>query len=76
MRYELFFQTTCFELTPTTRSLFKSGKDSVVLYVSHGSAALRVYDRVGFAGLVKKDKPDGVEDALELGFTETDRGHW
>ena len=56
--------------------MFANGKDSVVLYVSHGSAALRVYDRVGFAGLVRNDKPDGVEDALELGFTGTDRGHW
>ena len=47
------------------RLLFDCGKDSVVLYVGHENSAQRVYDRVGFAGLCGKDKPDGVEDSVE-----------
>lgn len=58
------------------RLLFDCGKDSVVLYVGHENSAQRVYDRVGFAGLCGKDKPDGVEDSVELGFIGTERGHW
>ncbi|KZT08665.1 uncharacterized protein LAESUDRAFT_648289 [Laetiporus sulphureus 93-53] len=60
----------------TARLLFDCGKDSVVLYVGHDNSAQRVYDRVGFAGLCGRDKPEGVEDSLELGFIGTKRGHW
>ncbi|KAH9897879.1 hypothetical protein C8Q73DRAFT_663751 [Cubamyces lactineus] len=60
----------------TAQLLFNVGKDSVVLYVGHENSAQRVYDRVGFAGLCGKDKPDVVEDSLELGFVGADRGHW
>ena len=35
-----------------SRLLFDFGKESVVLYVGHENSAQRVYDRVGFAGLV------------------------
>jgi hypothetical protein len=56
--------------------LFASGKDSVVLYVARYSGALRDYDKVGFVGLTNQEKPDGVEDVLELGFVGADRGHW
>ncbi|KAI0361052.1 hypothetical protein OH77DRAFT_1392161 [Trametes cingulata] len=60
----------------TAQLLFSVGKESVVLYVGHENSAQRVYDRVGFAGLCGKDKPDAVEDSLELGFVGADRGHW
>ncbi|OSD06207.1 hypothetical protein PYCCODRAFT_1423076 [Trametes coccinea BRFM310] len=60
----------------TAQLLYNVGKDSVVLYVGHENSAQRVYDRVGFAGLCGKDKPDTVEDSLELGFVGADRGHW
>ncbi|KAH9858327.1 hypothetical protein C2E23DRAFT_177067 [Lenzites betulinus] len=60
----------------TAQLLFSVGKESVVLYVGHENNAQRVYDRVGFAGLCGKDKPDAVEDSIELGFAGTDRGHW
>ncbi|OBZ79109.1 hypothetical protein A0H81_01524 [Grifola frondosa] len=60
----------------TARLLFDCGKDCVVLYVGHDNSAQRVYDRVGFAGLCGKDKPEGVEDSLELGFVGAKRGHW
>ncbi|OCH89554.1 hypothetical protein OBBRIDRAFT_659549 [Obba rivulosa] len=60
----------------TARLLFDCGKDSVVLYVGHTNNAQRVYERVGFVGLCGKDKPEGVEDSLELGFAGTNRGHW
>ncbi|OJT08416.1 hypothetical protein TRAPUB_599 [Trametes pubescens] len=60
----------------TAQLLFEVGKESVVLYVGHENSAQRVYDRVGFAGLCGKDKPEAVEDSLELGFVGTDRGHW
>ncbi|KIJ22010.1 hypothetical protein PAXINDRAFT_63986 [Paxillus involutus ATCC 200175] len=59
-----------------TRKLFECGKGSVVLYVGHENSARRVYHRVGFVGLLDQEKPEGVEDALELGFIGTDRGHW
>ncbi|KAI0033999.1 hypothetical protein K488DRAFT_84440 [Vararia minispora EC-137] len=60
-----------------TRRLLSCGKSSVTLYVGHSNGAQRVYDRVGFVGLCGKDKPTGVEDALELGFaTGSSRGHW
>jgi len=60
----------------TARLLFDCGKESVVLYVGHANSAQRVYDRVGFVGLCGKDKPEGVEDSLELGFVGANRGHW
>ncbi|EPT03525.1 hypothetical protein FOMPIDRAFT_51369 [Fomitopsis schrenkii] len=60
----------------TGRLLFDCGKDCVVLYVGHDNNAQRVYDRVGYAGLCGKDKPDRVEDSLELGFVGSHRGHW
>ncbi|RDX51906.1 hypothetical protein K466DRAFT_3461 [Polyporus arcularius HHB13444] len=60
----------------TAQLLFDFGKESVVLYVGHENSAQRVYDRVGFAGLCGKPKPDTVEDSLELGFVGADRGHW
>lgn len=63
-------------MLPSPRLLFRFKKDSVVLYVGHENSAQRVYDRVGFAGLCGKPKPDGVEDSLELGFVGADRGHW
>ncbi|TFY82137.1 hypothetical protein EWM64_g1867 [Hericium alpestre] len=60
-----------------TRRLLECGKRSVTLYVGHSNSAQRVYDRVGFVGLCGKAKPEGVEDALELGFvTGAPRGHW
>lgn len=58
------------------RMLFERKKKSVVLYVGHQNDAQRVYDRVGFVGLCGTDKPIGVEDALELGFQNTNRGQW
>ncbi|KAA1468083.1 hypothetical protein DENSPDRAFT_833271 [Dentipellis sp. KUC8613] len=61
----------------TRRLLMDCGKRTVTLYVGHSNSAQRVYDRVGFVGLCGKDKPEGVEDALELGFvTGAPRGHW
>jgi len=59
-----------------TRRLFDCGKESVVLYVGHENTAQRVYDRVGFVGLCGNDKPEGVEDSLELGFVGVQRGYW
>jgi hypothetical protein len=47
-----------------------------VLNVAYDNGAMRVYDQVGFVGLNKYPKPDGVEDVLELGFKGADRGHW
>ena len=58
------------------RLLFDTKRDAVTLYVSHGNSAQRVYDRVGFVGLCGKGKAEGVEDAIELGFVGTTRGHW
>jgi len=58
------------------RLLFEDKKASVALYVGHRNNAQRVYDRVGFAGLCGKDKPEGVEDSLELGFIGANKGHW
>lgn len=58
------------------RLLFDTKSDVVALYVSHGNSAQRVYDRVGFVGLCGKGQPEGVEDAIELGFVGTARGHW
>jgi len=60
----------------TRESLFEDKKTSVALYVGLQNKAQRVYDRVGFAGLCGKEKPEGVEDSLELGFIGTNKGHW
>ncbi|KAH9920239.1 uncharacterized protein BXZ73DRAFT_91969 [Epithele typhae] len=60
----------------TAQLLLDFRKDMVVLYVGHENSAQRVYDRVGFAGLCGKPKPDAIEDSLELGFVGADRGHW
>ncbi|KAI0673663.1 hypothetical protein C8Q78DRAFT_968553 [Trametes maxima] len=60
----------------TSQLLFTVHKERVVLYVGHENSAQRVYDRVGFVGLCGKDKPESVEDSLELGFVGADRGHW
>lgn len=50
---------------------------AVVLYVSHGNPAARVYNRVGFLGLEPNQPcPPLVENWLEIGFQGTDRGHW
>lgn len=51
--------------------------DAVALYVAHDNiAAAKVYDRVGFAGLLGKARPVGVEDVLELGFEGATKGYW
>lgn len=51
--------------------------DAVALYVAHDNiAAATVYDRVGFAGLLGKERPLGVEDVLELGFEGATKGYW
>ncbi|EPQ60347.1 hypothetical protein GLOTRDRAFT_52422 [Gloeophyllum trabeum ATCC 11539] len=54
-------------------------KESVVLYVSHGNPAAKVYDRVGFVGLRgNAEQYEGVDPWLELGFDPkvTRLGHW
>lgn len=56
--------------------LFLDGKEQVVLNVGYNNTAKRVYDRIGFIGLSGQDKPDSVEDVLELGFIGTERGYW
>lgn len=51
--------------------------EAVALYVAHDNiAAATVYDRVGFAGLLGKKRPTGVEDVLELGFEGATKGYW
>lgn len=60
----------------SVRLLFDCGKETVVLYVGYENSAQKVYHRVGFAGLCGDEKVDGVEDALELGFVGSSRGHW
>ena len=57
-------------------SLLSCGKERVVLYVGHENSAQKVYHRVGFVGLCGDEKVEGVEDALELGFVGSSRGHW
>lgn len=65
-----------------TRSLLDgtdcaTAHDAVVLYVSHGNPAARVYNRVGFQGLDDTMPiPPLVENWLEIGFQATNRGHW
>ncbi|KAG8933442.1 hypothetical protein FRC02_011820 [Tulasnella sp. 418] len=57
--------------------LFEAKKSAVVLFVAHDNkAAEKVYDRVGFAGLCGKPRPEGVSDWIEIGFEDTDLGHW
>lgn len=60
----------------TKELLTQLSKRMVVLYVGHTNSAARVYDRVGYVGLGDKPKVEGVEDWLEVGFMNTDRGHW
>lgn len=51
--------------------------DAVALYIAHDNiAAATVYDRVGFAGLLGKERPNGIEDFLELGFKDAIKGYW
>jgi len=53
--------------------LFDAKKTYVTLYVAHDNIpASRVYGRVGFA----ETGVPGVEDWVEIGFEDTDRGHW
>jgi predicted GNAT family acetyltransferase len=73
---ELKYISQCPCLTVGTYRLLASGKDSVVLYAAYACGGLHVYNNVGFVGLIDQDKPEGVEDVLELGFVGTDRGHW
>lgn len=57
--------------------LFKERKDSVVLFVAHDNlAAAKVYDRVGFVGLCGKPLVEGVEPWVEVGFQDSELGHW
>ncbi len=52
-------------------------KETVVLYVSHGNPAAKVYERVGFVGFASGI--DGRTDTWkELGFdlAKVDLGHW
>ncbi|KZT30898.1 hypothetical protein NEOLEDRAFT_44978 [Neolentinus lepideus HHB14362 ss-1] len=61
-----------------TKHLLKI-KQAVVLYVSHGNPATRVYDQVGFVGLRDNSHEfPGVDRWLELGFDQryVDLGHW
>lgn len=61
-----------------TKHLLKT-KQAVVLYVSHGNPAARVYDQAGYVGLRgNAERFPGVDRWLELGF-DTDvveLGHW
>ncbi|KAG8684166.1 hypothetical protein FRC09_015567 [Ceratobasidium sp. 395] len=52
----------------TQHLLYRDGKESVVLYVSHENPAEKVYYRVGFTGLCGTQRPSAVEDWLEIGF--------
>ncbi|KIO17348.1 hypothetical protein M407DRAFT_85086 [Tulasnella calospora MUT 4182] len=57
--------------------LTEGKKSSVVLFVAHDNlAAEKVYDRVGFQGLCGKPRPEGVSDWVEIGFENTEIGHW
>ncbi|KAG7099710.1 hypothetical protein E1B28_001528 [Marasmius oreades] len=59
----------------TNNALTDGGKTAVVLYVGVENSARKIYDRIGFMGLYQK--PNVVfEEALELGFIETEKGHW
>ncbi|CAE7132358.1 unnamed protein product [Rhizoctonia solani] len=60
----------------TQSLLYNESKDAVVLYVSHGNPAEKVYHRIGYVGLCGEPRPAMVEDWLEVGFQGTTRGHW
>ncbi|KEP50297.1 GNAT family acetyltransferase [Rhizoctonia solani 123E] len=60
----------------TQNFLYNESKEAVVLYVSHGNPAEKVYHRIGYAGLCGEPRPTMVEDWLEVGFQDTTRGHW
>jgi len=56
-----------------------SGVESVVLFVGHTLSAARVYHRVGFVGVGPGKGPNYIPDAerwIELGFEDTETGHW
>jgi hypothetical protein len=53
---------------PVGSLLYREGKESVVLYVSHDNPAEKVYHRVGFTGLCGTPRPAAVEDWIEVGF--------
>ncbi|CAE6419359.1 unnamed protein product [Rhizoctonia solani] len=59
-----------------TGLLYNESKDAVVLYVSHGNPAEKIYHRIGYTGLCGAPRPAIVEDWLEVGFQNTIRGHW
>jgi len=62
----------------THHLLHKDGKTSVALYVAYpeeNMAANVVYDRVGFVGLRNNTHPR-VSRWLEVGFADTENGHW
>ncbi|KAL0576707.1 hypothetical protein V5O48_005274 [Marasmius crinis-equi] len=59
----------------TTRTLTAGKKSAVVLYVGVHNSARKMYDRIGFTGLYQKPGVD-LEEALELGFIGTEKGHW
>ncbi|KAF8713788.1 Acetyltransferase (GNAT) domain, partial [Rhizoctonia solani] len=52
----------------TQHLLQNEGKDTVVLYVSHGDPVERVCHQVGYTGLCGAPRPELVEDWLEIGF--------
>ncbi|KAJ1302585.1 hypothetical protein OPQ81_002902 [Rhizoctonia solani] len=52
----------------TRNLLYNENKDAVVLYVSHGNPAEKVYHQIGYAGLCGAPRPAMVEDWLEVGF--------
>lgn len=59
------------------QQLYELNKQLVVLFVAHDNkAAEKVYDRVGFQGLWGKARPEGVNDWVEIGFEDTELGHW
>ncbi|KAH7338770.1 hypothetical protein B0J17DRAFT_767825 [Rhizoctonia solani] len=60
----------------TQSLLYNEAKDAVVLYVSHGNVAEKLYHRIGYVGLCGAPRPAMVEDWLEVGFQNTMRGHW
>ncbi|CAE6458564.1 unnamed protein product [Rhizoctonia solani] len=60
----------------TQHLLHNEGKDTIVVYVSHGDPVEKVYHQVGYTGLCGAPRPELVEDWLEIGFQNTTRGHW
>jgi len=56
----------------------RENKQEVVLYVAHDNkGAVKAYHRVGFVGLSDTEPvPAEVENWIEIGFSDTDKGHW